>query len=83
MPFYEYFCVPCKNTFKTYHGPNDRAEECPKCSTKEIVKSLSHVTISKPRLKESTAGNRVEKFIEESRETLKEQLTEARKDYNP
>jgi DnaJ-class molecular chaperone len=83
MPFYEYFCVPCKDAFKTYHGANERAESCPKCNGKEVVKSLSHVTINKPRGKESTAGNRVEKFIEDSRETLKEQLTEARKDYNP
>lgn len=81
MPFYEYYCSSCKAPFKTFHGADEKQEGCPNCNNKEITKLLASLTITKQKSKEETSGKRVEKFIEQSRETLKEQLDEARKEY--
>jgi putative FmdB family regulatory protein len=81
MPFYEYFCNHCKEIFKTYHSANDRAEKCERCESKEVIKTIPQLTISRTDKQEH--GRKVEKFIEDSREVLKEQLAESRKDYNP
>ena len=83
MPFYEYYCPACKEPFKSIHGASEKQEACPKCESKDITKLLANVTITKPKVSESTSGKRVEKFIEQSRDMLKEQLSESRKDYNP
>jgi putative FmdB family regulatory protein len=80
MPFYEYFCDSCKNNFKTYHGTEEKADSCPRCESAEVIKTLPQLNILKPITKEASAGQRVEKFIEESREILKDQAAESRKE---
>lgn len=80
MPFYQYFCGTCETQFKTYHGPDEKCEACPKCSSPDIKKGLPQLTLGNKVGRESTPGQRVEKFIEESRQNLQQQLEEARKE---
>jgi putative FmdB family regulatory protein len=80
MPFYEYFCNGCKNPFKTFHKVDEAAESCPKCESVDVKKTLPLVTLTTKTDNKATAGDRVEKFIEESREKLKEQVQESRKE---
>jgi putative FmdB family regulatory protein len=80
MPFYQYKCNICKQEFKCLHGAEEKATECKHCNSPDIVKLISKIQTSVNSNKNSTAGERVEKFIEESRETLKQQLEDARKE---
>ena len=81
MPFYQYYCAACKQDFKTYHGSEERCSACPRCESPEVTKALPHLTLRQPAQDRSTAGSRVEKFIEESRESLQQQLEETRKEF--
>lgn len=80
MPFYAYDCSACKKTFKAFHSPDEVEKSCIVCKSTSITKKIPTVTVALPSKKE-TAGSRVEKFIEESREVLQEQMKESRKDY--
>jgi putative FmdB family regulatory protein len=80
MPFYQYYCAACKDSFKTYHGVEERCSACPRCESPEVTKALPQLTLKPKTENTSTAGTRVEKFIEESRQNLQEQLQEARKE---
>jgi putative FmdB family regulatory protein len=80
MPLYEYLCNACKQPYKTFHGADEVSTECVLCSSPEVSKKLPSLNIVESKKKTTTAGQRVEKFIEDSREALKEQLAEARKD---
>ena len=80
MPFYEYFCKPCKTTYKTFHGIDDKSGPCPKCQSLDITKVVPVPSWQQVNKRESSAGERVEKFIEEQREILKAEKEEARKD---
>lgn len=82
MPIYEYSCQPCGAKWKEMHGSDDKGGKCHSCNTyaaRVLPVGTTIVTTAKP----STAGQRVEKFIEESRQVLGEQMKEARQDYNP
>lgn len=83
MPFYQYFCSDCKDNFKTYHGADEKCESCPRCNGKEVVKGIPQITLQSTNNKEISAGNRVEKFIEESREILEADKRSSRRDYIP
>jgi putative FmdB family regulatory protein len=83
MPFYQYYCTSCKDSFKTYHGSEERCESCPRCESTDVTKALPQLTLKQSFSDRSTAGNRVEKFIEESRQSLAQQLEETRKEYKP
>jgi putative FmdB family regulatory protein len=80
MPFYEYFCSTCKQNYKTFHGVEEKSTSCPACNSPEVTKTLPvfNKLIETPR--NNTAGQRVERFIEEQREILKAEKQEARKD---
>lgn len=80
MPFYAYECGTCKKTFKAFHSPDEAEEKCIICKATNITKKIPTVTVASATKKDS-AGSRVEKFIEESREVLQEQMKESRKDY--
>jgi len=83
MPLYSYLCHECDENWKVFHSMNEKEEKCPKCSSEEIKKLLTrpilNLNIDPKSVDESK--QRVERFIEESRQALKEQLTEARKDF--
>ena len=79
MPLYDYKCSKCEYECKLFHGVDESAGKCPRCTydtfKKQFSKPSNIVNIAK-----NTAQTRVEKFIEESREVLHEQMAEARKE---
>jgi putative FmdB family regulatory protein len=82
MPIYEYKCVSCTARWKEMHGADDKGGPCPQCGS-QGQRRLPVGTTYTVTARDSTPGQRVEKFIEESREVLKEQLREARQEYKP
>ena len=80
MPFYSYSCKTCKKTFKAFHSPEESQNHCIICKSETLEKVLPTVRTIETNAKQTSAKDRVEKFIEESRQTLKEQKTEARKE---
>lgn len=80
MPLYQYSCSDCQQEFKILHGIDEQNIVCKYCNSQNINKCLPKLSLSVNTSKQTSAGERVEKFIEESREALKEQLVEARKD---
>lgn len=82
MPFYEYLCMKCESSYKTFHGIDEKSDACPACKSEDVKKALPFVNISNKNLTDSRSEPkaRVEKFIEESREALKAQREEARKE---
>ena len=80
MPFYAYNCNNCKKTFKVFHSPDETQEKCIICPSTDIKKTIPVVRTVSENASKTSAGTRVERFIEESRETLREQLQEARKE---
>ena len=81
MPFYAYSCNNCKKTFKVFHTVDEKQDKCIICPSTEIVKVIPSVRTAQMDTRKTSAGARVERFIEESRETLKQQMEEARKEY--
>ena len=81
MPFYAYKCNNCKKTFKVFHTADEKQEKCIICPSVEIEKVIPSVRTVSSNAPKTSAGARVERFIEESRETLREQMEEARKEY--
>jgi hypothetical protein len=77
MPFYAYNCRSCNKTFKSFHGPDESEKHCIICKNETIEKVLPTLRMVETKSDTSSAKSRVEKFIEESREVLKEQKTEA------
>lgn len=82
MPIYQYSCASCASTWKEMHSADDAGGICVKCGVVGQRK-LPEKTTYTVTTRDSTPGQRVEKFIEESREVLKEQLREARQEYKP
>lgn len=83
MPFYEYYCKPCKGSYKTFHGAEEAGGPCPRCQSIEVSKVIPTLNWREDTKKETSAGQRVEKFIEESREVLEADKQSSRKDYTP
>lgn len=80
MPLYAYKCERCEYTFQLFHGINENAGKCPQCCDDSLKKVFLPNNNIKLVSNKDDAGSRVEKFIEESREVLKEQMAEARKE---
>ena len=76
MPIYQYSCGSCAATWKEMHGADDAGGFCSKCGIAGQRK-LPEKTTYTVTTRDNTPGQRVEKFIEESRETLKQQKEEA------
>jgi putative FmdB family regulatory protein len=80
MPFYSYSCSTCKKTFKAFHSPDEIEKKCIICKSESVSKLLPTVRNVSVKEVDNSPKDRVEKFIEESREVLKEQLRESRKE---
>jgi len=80
MPLYAYKCTKCEYSCKLFHSTDENAGKCPNCSSDTFKKDLSQPSSIKIASAKDTASKRVEKFIEESRESLREQMAEARKE---
>lgn len=83
MPLYAYKCDACDHDFKVFHGMDDKQENCTKCSSISIKKQFPASNNIKVETNNSGPKQRIEKYIEETREAIEQQVAEARKDYNP
>ena len=79
MPTYAYRCNDCNTDFKAFHGVDEKVGGCVKCSSISVQRVFLPIRTTIVTATES-AGERVEKFIEESRQVLQEQMAEARKE---
>ena len=81
MPLYCYECNDCKNEFETVHSMTEELHNCDRCGGKDTLKRIPQLltSYSKDRQK-VTAGERVNKFIEDSREILKDSKGSSRKE---
>lgn len=80
MPIYSYKCNKCEYACKLFHQIDEDPKNCPSCNSNEFKKQFIGASIKISGSSEDPR-QRVEKFIEESRQALKEQMAEARKDY--
>lgn len=78
MPFYSYSCKSCNKNFKAFHSPDELEKTCIICKSENIFKTLP--TVRTVQKSDTAAGARVEKFIEDSKEVLQQQMAEARKE---
>lgn len=82
MPIYEYYCQMCDKKWKEMHGSEENIRSCGGCH-RDCKRNLPTNSTVKINSATSTAGQRVEKYIEETKEAVKEQLAEARREYKP
>ncbi len=83
MPRYSYKCLHCESTFQTFHGMSEVVKQCEVCGCndiKKIKRVYDKINVKVKQNKQTTAGERVKDFIETSREVLKQQKEEARKE---
>ena len=80
MPLYDYKCSECQHEMKLFHGVNEGTGKCPKCCNDSLKKQFLRNGNVIHMSSNDSAGSRIEKFIEESREVLREQMAEARKE---
>jgi putative FmdB family regulatory protein len=75
MPSYAYRCVECLHQFTAFHGFRERAG-CPCCNSSicERIPSVGFTVsgVNTPE-KKAKVGEKVEEFIKEAGEELKEQ----------
>ncbi len=79
MPIYAYKCDKCEYSFKLFHGIEENPGRCPAC-THDSLKKQFLPTGEVKVVARDTPGKRVEKYIEETRAAVAEQMAEARKD---
>lgn len=75
MPSYAYRCVECMSQFTAFHGFHEGAS-CPSCGSPlcERIPSVGFsVSGTAKKEKKAKVGEKVENFIEESKQELKEQ----------
>ncbi len=80
MPLYAYKCSSCSHEFQIFHLVDDKATECIKCLSSDIKKVFSGKQSIKIEDKKDTPQKRIEKYIEETRVAVAEQMAEARKE---
>jgi len=76
MPRYSYRCVECLGQFNAFHGFSETAS-CPKCDSTlcERIPSIGFSVsgTNDPSTKKQKVGQKVNDFIREAKEELKEQ----------
>jgi len=82
MPIYSYKCEECEYSCKLFHQIGEEPKNCPSCNSTCFKKQFVGSSIKINNISDDPKS-RVERFIEESRQTLKEQIAETRKDYKP
>ena len=72
MPAYIYECEECKYRFESYHSMNESLKNCEKCGGNETLNKVPQLLTSYSRQKteRESAGERVEKAIEDNRKLL-------------
>lgn len=74
MPRYAYRCVGCMYQFDAFHGFSEKAR-CPACNSSvcERIPSVGFSLSGFAKEQKTKTGEEVKKFIEESKEDLKQQ----------
>lgn len=80
MPLYAYKCNACEYACKLFHLADEGGGKCPRCNADDFNKQYNSPSIIKLNTSDS-AGKRIEKYIEETKESIREQIAEARKDF--
>jgi predicted nucleic acid-binding Zn ribbon protein len=86
MPKYNYFCSACENTFEAYHGMTETLTKCVCCFRENTIERVPYCPnivfkgkdtkdIQVPR----KTGQLVKEYIEETREAIKQQKDELKK----
>lgn len=76
MPFYNYYCEECKETYEVFHGFNETLTKCEKClKTTYLKKVLDGITLNIKQNtnnlnKEQKRETRIKEFIQESKADL-------------
>ena len=85
MPFYSYECSKCDGKFRVFHGMDEVQKECTLCHSSEdgiLKKVYDKISVSTGNSnKTSSAKDRVNDFIRDSKEQLEQQKQEKSKDY--
>lgn len=81
MPFYVYKCVNCDYEYKTFHGINDQLHDCVNCNSERTLTKIPQLlTANSEDKQKKMAGERVTRFIEDSRQLLKDHKEHLRKE---
>lgn len=83
MPVYAYKCDSCQYAFRLYHGVDESPGKCARCANDSLKKQFPPSNNIRTDNGETDAKRRVEKYIEETRQAVQEQIQESRKDYIP
>tara|TARA_Y100000310_G_C20001002_1_gene498492 strand:+ start:16 stop:270 length:255 start_codon:yes stop_codon:yes gene_type:complete len=82
MPRYEYTCEECDTTMLVFHLIDESQDACAECGSLRIKKNFnSPISFSSNSVKErdKRVGELTEEFIQESREALKEEISQIEK----
>lgn len=80
MPLYAYKCNACEYSCKLFHLADEEAGKCPKCNADQFNKQYNSSGAVKINTND-TAQKRIERYIEETKVSIAEQIAEARKDF--
>tara|TARA_R110001583_G_scaffold2257_13_gene16705 strand:+ start:3148 stop:3390 length:243 start_codon:yes stop_codon:yes gene_type:complete len=79
MPKYNYKCSGCDREFDLYHSMFENVEECILCGAEKVVKIPS---LSFSVSKTNGAGKLVKEFIEDAKQSVKEEKKKLKEEYN-
>lgn len=81
MPMYAYECSTCQNQFESVHSITEQLQNCDKCGGQNTLKRIPQLLTSYSSDRQKvTAGERVTKFIEDSRQLLKDSKQQTKKE---
>ncbi len=77
MPRYAYRCDKCDTDITIQHLSDEVVNDCPKCETQgSLTKQLTTFRTNKKQLRKQKVGDTTEKFIQTSRDELRQQKKE-------
>jgi putative FmdB family regulatory protein len=78
---YVYECNDCKNQFESVHSMTEELHNCDRCGGVDSLKRIPQLLTSYNQDRQRTvAGERVTKFIEDSRQILKDSKEKSTKE---
>ncbi len=78
MPIYEYFCSSCKEQFKAFDPMDLVREDCLLCESTGSVSKVLFMS-QKRHSRPAKTGDLVKEYIKDSKEDLKAQVEELKK----
>ncbi len=81
MPMYVYECSGCTNQFESVHSITEELHNCDRCGGVDTLKRIPQLLTSYSQDRQrSLAGERVNRFIEDSRQLLKDSKDSVKKE---